>query len=96
MAVTAPPKMVGVGARQLITSTEQNDEIDTAAIAQRRDTRPTMQRVWGWCMRCYGAPGRTRTADAHLRTVPLYPTELRGRDLHRSGTRFAGSRASLA
>lgn len=29
-------------------------------------------------LRCSGAPGRTRTADAHLRTVPLYPLSYGG------------------
>ena len=28
--------------------------------------------------RAVGAPGRTRTADAHLRTVPLYPLSYGG------------------
>ncbi len=31
-----------------------------------------------------GAPGRTRTADAHLRTVPLYPLSYGGAERNRS------------
>ncbi len=31
------------------------------------------------CARCGAPPGRTRTADAHLRTVPLYPLSYGGR-----------------
>ena len=37
-----------------------------------------------------GAPGRTRTADAHLRTVPLYPLSYGGADRNRSAAVESG------
>ena len=53
--------------------------VDPASIEWTPPARPFFGEV-----RWYGAPGRTRTADAHLRTVPLYPLSYGGADRNRS------------
>jgi hypothetical protein len=53
--------------------------IDPATIEWTPPARPFFGKVRG-----YGAPGRIRTADAHLRRVPLYPLSYGGPEPNRS------------
>ena len=46
-------------------------------------------RSWS-LLRCYGAPGRIRTADASLRTAALYPLSYGGAQAHRTSASAAG------
>ena len=50
--------------------------ISAAAITWTPPARPFLAGADSAAAR--GAPGRTRTADAHLRTVPLYPLSYGG------------------
>ncbi len=66
---------------QLLVERVQAKErtVDPESIEWTPPARPFFGEVRG-----YGAPGRIRTADAQLRTLPLYPLSYGGAERNRS------------
>ena len=66
---------------QLLVERVQAKErvLDQATIEWTPPARPFFGKVRG-----FGAPGRIRTADAHLRRVPLYPLSYGGAGQNRN------------